>query len=133
MGIDKPDIRIDVHRDMPRTVEAYYQEIGRAGRDGNESDCVLFYSWADVIGWDRLAEDAGDPVAKMQRRQAREMFRLAEDAACRHQAIVGHFGEEIAPCGSTCDLCTGDDLLARSKPAPAAKAKRPRRPFRRKR
>ncbi|HET7753105.1 MAG TPA: ATP-dependent DNA helicase RecQ [Anaeromyxobacteraceae bacterium] len=122
MGIDKPDIRYVIHRDMPRSVEGYYQEIGRAGRDGGASDCVLFYSWADVCGWDRLAEGADQAVAAWQKRQAREMYRLAENAACRHQSLVGHFGEVIAPCGSSCDLCSGADLLAATSAPRSARA-----------
>lgn len=110
MGIDKPDIRFVVHRDLPRSVEAWYQEIGRAGRDGGESTCLLFYSWADVMGWDRLVAGADARLAAWQRGQARAVFRLAEAEGCRHAALAAHFGEQIAPCGVACDRCTGEDL-----------------------
>jgi ATP-dependent DNA helicase RecQ len=112
MGIDKPDIRFVIHRDMPRSPEAYYQEIGRAGRDGAASDCVLFYSYADVMSYDRFAGDAPAEIAARQRRQPREMLNLAERPGCRHQGIVGYLGEAIAPCEDACDACAGTDVLA---------------------
>src|SRR5690606_16612202 len=85
-------------------------EVGRAGRDGLPSDCVLFYSWSEVKTYDRFAEasedvEAGDRI----RQQAREMFQFAQGESCRHSTLVGYFGEALDGCGGACDRCSGED------------------------
>jgi ATP-dependent DNA helicase RecQ len=108
MGIDKSNIRFVIHRDMPTDIESWYQEMGRAGRDGLHSECTLFYSWADVKARERFLSEIEDPELRREKREATvRLFRVADAAVCRHRAIVSHFAEEIEPCGSSCDVCTG--------------------------
>jgi ATP-dependent DNA helicase RecQ len=129
MGIDKSNVRFVIHRDMPRSIEAWYQEIGRAGRDGLASDCVVLYSWADVIGYDAFLDEIGDAEQRNETRaRTIALFNLLDRSGCRHRALVGYFNQSIPQCGEACDACLGltlDDLFAattrarRPEPAPS--------------
>jgi len=118
MGIDKSNVRFVIHRDMPKDIESWYQEMGRAGRDGLDSDCVIFFSWADVKMHERFLSEIEDPeVYEAKRRGTVHLFRLLDGPGCRHRAIVGYFDEAIDPCGDACDHCTGADVGARAAEA----------------
>ena len=107
MGIDRPDVRFVVHLDMPDSPEAYYQQIGRAGRDGDPADTLLLYGGQDIAQarhW--LAQSAAPEAQKrVMRTKLEEMIALTEAATCRTRSLLACFGEELPePCGH-CDNC----------------------------
>ncbi len=106
MGIDKPDVRFVCHADLPANVEAYYQEIGRAGRDGLPADTLTLYSLGDMQ-LRRLQIEQGessDERKRIERQRLTALLALAEAPRCRRQTLLAYFGESSEPCGN-CDLC----------------------------
>jgi ATP-dependent DNA helicase RecQ len=106
MGIDKPDVRFVAHADLPGSIEAYYQETGRAGRDGLPSEALMLYGYEDIALRSRfIAEsDAPDQRKRMERQKLDALLGLAECAGCRRQVLLRYFGDECEPCGN-CDTC----------------------------
>ncbi|NOQ30113.1 MAG: DNA helicase RecQ [Helicobacteraceae bacterium] len=106
MGIDKGNIRFVLHTSMPKTLENYSQEIGRAGRDGLNADVLLLYSKADEIGKKRFIDDLPDSSYKANNyKKLEQMYRFCISQKCRHKAIASYFDDEIDECGEICDNC----------------------------
>ena len=108
MGIDKPDVRFVAHLDLPSSMEAYYQETGRSGRDGQPADAWMIYSMADVVAMRRLLETSdGDAAFKrIQQQKLEALFGYCESAACRRQILLGYFGETYPDACGNCDTCS---------------------------
>ena len=107
MGIDKPDVRFVVHLDLPKSVEQYYQETGRAGRDGEAAEALMLYGLADTVNVRQMIENSEAPPAikQIERDKLNTLLGLCESTDCRRKNLLAYFGEEFQPPCSNCDNC----------------------------
>ncbi len=120
MGIDRSNVRYVVHAGMPKSLEHYQQEAGRAGRDGLAAECLLLWSGADYGLWKSILE-AEAAVAPGAMRKLGQMLGFCQDVACRHRALLGYFGEDALPARcDACDVCLGEVATAADGPEIAA-------------
>ncbi|MCL2005418.1 MAG: DNA helicase RecQ [Planctomycetaceae bacterium] len=110
MGIDKPNVRFVLHGDLPKNIEGYYQETGRAGRDGELAQCVLFFGRQDIVMLSYFIKQIEDDEAqKIARMQLNQMIHFAEHDACRRVSLLAYFGESFSETDCNhCDICSGD-------------------------